>query len=223
MKLINPFLIVIQFLFIILVLRNDAIAGEPSCIALLHPLESKVDEIKGHGGIWGMFEKNYKVRAHARVTLKLDSKIMVLLVRLNHLCSTQNGVPFDEIAQVLVPQLKEKGEQVLIEELVNIGHTLKKAKILIAYAKFAQNNLNRKLDFNRISQAVKESQPYVDRLVGVSKKIGEVESDAILADAKTLISDIEKFLATDPYLILAEKESAEVPHARYITGDSDAM
>jgi hypothetical protein len=59
--------------------------------------------------------------------------------------------------------------------------------------------------------------------VGVSKKIGEVESDAILADAKTLISDIVKFLATDSYLILAEKESAEVPHARYITGDSDAM
>jgi len=171
MKLINPFLIVIQFLFIILVLRNDAIAGEPSCIALLHPLESKVDEIKGHGGIWGMFEKNYKVRAHARVTLKLDSKIMVLLVRLNHLCSTQNGVPFDEIAQVLVPQLKEKGEQVLIEELVNIGHTLKKAKILIAYAKFAENNLNRKLDFNRISQAVKESQPYVDRWWECLKKL----------------------------------------------------
>ncbi len=115
------------------------------------------------------------------------------------------------------------GEQALIEELVTIGHTLEKTKILIEYARFAESNLNRKLDFNKISQTVKESQPYVDRLVNVSKKIGEVESDTIMEDAKSLIKDIETFLATNPYLVLAEKESAEVPHARYITGDSDAM
>jgi hypothetical protein len=44
-----------------------------------------------------------------------------------------------------------------------------------------------------------------------------------MGDAKVLISDVEKFLATAPYLVLAHKETAEVPHARYITGDSDAM
>ena len=44
-----------------------------------------------------------------------------------------------------------------------------------------------------------------------------------MVDAKVLISEIEKFLETNPYLIIADKETAEIPHSRYITGDSDAM
>jgi hypothetical protein len=59
--------------------------------------------------------------------------------------------------------------------------------------------------------------------VELSKKIGAVESEKIMVEAKVLISDIEKFLETNPYLIIADKETAEIPHSRYITGDSDAM
>ena len=125
MKLLNPFLIFVQFLFIILISRSEVGAADtPPCVALLHPLESKVEEIKGRGGIWGMFDQNYQVRTHATVTLKLDSKIMALIVRLRHLCATQNGVPLDEIAQILVPQLKASGEQVVMENLINFGGSL---------------------------------------------------------------------------------------------------
>ena len=193
------------------------------CAALLHPLESKVEEIKGRGGIWGMFDQNYQVRTHATVTLKLDSKIMALIVRLRHLCATQNGVPFDEIAQVLVPKLKAKGAQVVMEDLINLGHIEEEAKKLIAYARFAESNLTRKLKFDRITKTITESQPFINRLVELSKKIGEVKHEKIMFEAKVLISEIEKFLETNPYLILADKENAEIPHSRYITGDSDAM
>ena len=224
MKLPNPVLNFILFLFIILILSNEVIASDSkSCIALLHPLESKVEEIKGHGGIWGMFDKNYKVLNHAKVTLKLDSRIMVLIVRLNYLCATQNGVPFDEIAQSLVPLLKAKGEQAVIENLMNIGHIFEEAEKLIAYAKFAESNLNRKLDFDRTTKTITGSQPFVNRLAKISKKIGEVQSEKIMADLKVLIRDIDKFLSTDQYLLQAAKENKEVPHSRYITGDSDAM
>ena len=112
MNLLNPFLILIQLLFVILISRSEVGAVDASpCAALLHPLESKVEEIKGQGGIWGMFDKNYKVRNHATVTLKLDPKITVLIVRLNHLCTTQNGVPLEDIAQILVPRLEAEGER----------------------------------------------------------------------------------------------------------------
>ena len=224
MKLLNSFLIFIQFFFIILIFRSEVGAvNTPPCVALLHPLESKVDEIKGRGGIWGMFDQNYQVRTHATVTLKLDSKIMALIVRLRHLCATQNGVPFDEIAQVLVHKLKAKGAQVVMEDLINLGHIEEEAKKLIAYARFAESNLTRKLKFDRITKTITESQPLINRLVELSKKIGEIESETILTESKVLISDIEKFLKTNPYLILANKESSNIPHSRYITGDSDAM
>ena len=224
MKLLNPFLIFIQFFFIILIFRSEVGAVDtPPCVVLLHPLESKVEEIKGRGGIWGMFDQNYQARNHATVTLKLDSKIMALIVRLRHLCATQNGVPFDEIAQVLVPQLKAKGAQVVMEDLINLGHIEEEAKELIAYAKFAESNLNRKLKFDQITKTITESQPFANRFVELSKKIGEIESETILTESKVLISDIKKFLRTKPYLVLADKEKAEIPHSRYITGDSDAM
>ena len=224
MKPLSPFFIFMQLLFIIFVSSNSVNAAEESsCIKLLHPLESKVEEIRGQGGIWGMFDQNYQVRNHATMTLKLDSKIMILIVRLNHLCATQNGVPLEEIAQILLPQLKAKGKQVLMEDLINLGHFEEEAEKLIAYARFAESNLNRKLEFDQITKAIKGSQTFVNRLVSIFKKIGTVESEKIMTDSKALISDIEKFLATDAYLVLADKENAEIPHSRYITGDSDAM
>ena len=212
MKLLNPFLIFIQFFFIILIFRSEVGAVDtPSCTTLLHPLETKVDEIKGRGGIYGIFDQSHFKVNHTSVTLKLDSKITVLISRLNHLCATQNGVPFDEIAQVL------------IEDLINLGHIEEEAEKLITYARFAESNLNRKLKFDRITKTITESQPFINRLVELSKKIGEVGAEKFLTDSKVLISDIEKFLATDPYLVQADKENSEIPSSRYITGNSDAM
>jgi hypothetical protein len=224
MKTLNPSYIFIKFIFFILISSTEVIAADtPSCAVLIHPLESKVEQIKGQGGIWGIFDKNYQVRNHATITLKLDSKITILIVRLKYLCSTKNGVPLEEIAQILLPQLKAKGEQAVMEYLLNLGHFMEEAKNLIAYARFAESNLNRKLEFNQISKTVTESQPFANRFVELSKKIGEVKHEKIMFEAKVLISEIEKFLETNPYLILADKETAEIPHSRYITGDSDAM
>ena len=198
-------------------------ADAPSCATLLHPLETKVGEIKDRGGIWGMFDQYHFKVNHTSVTLKLDSKITVLISRLNHLCATQNGVPLEGVAQMLVPQLKAKGAQVVMEDLINLGHIEEEAKKLIAYARFAESNLNRKLEFDRITKTITESQPFINRLVELSKKIGEVGAEKFLTDSKVLISDIEKFIATDPYLVLADKENSEIPSSRYITGNSDAM
>jgi len=224
MNPLNPFFIFMQLLFIICVSSSEVNATEePSCIILLHPLESKNEEIRGQGGIWGMFDQNYQVRNHATVTLKLDSKVMILIVRLNYLCATQNGVPLEEIAQILLPQLEAKGKQVLMEDLINLGHFEEEAEKLIAYVRFAENNLNRKLEFDRIAKTIKDSKSFINRLVKIFKKIGAVESEQVMSESKVLISDIEKFLTTDAYLVLAGKENAEIPHSRYITGDSDAM
>ena len=224
MSSLNSLLILIQLLFVILIPRSEVTAADTSpCVALLHPLESKVEQIKGQGGIWGMFDQNYQVRNHATVTLKLDSKIMILIVRLNHLCATQNGVPLEEIAQILLPQLKARGKQLLMEDLINLGHLEEEAEKLIAYARFAETNLSRKLEFGRITKTIKGSQTFINRLVSIFKQIGAVESEKIMTDSKALISDIEKFLKTKPYLVLADKETAQIPHSRYITGDSDAM
>ena len=81
-------------------------------------------------------------------------------------------MPFDEIAQVLVPQLKAKGAQAVTEDLINLGHIEEEAEKLIAYARFAESNLNRKLEFDQIIKTIAKSQLFVNRLMELSKKIG---------------------------------------------------
>jgi len=110
-----------------------------------------------------------------------------------------------------------------MQYLINLGHFEEEAEKLIAYARFAESNLNRKLEFNQVTKVITESQSFVNRLVELFKKIGEVDSKKIMDDSKILIRNIEKFLETNPYLLIADKETAEIPHSRYITGDSDAM
>ena len=70
----------------------------------------------------------------------------------------------------LYPQLKAKGEQVVMEDLINIGHVVEEAEKLIAYARFAESSLNRKLELDRINKTIKESQPFANRLVELSEK-----------------------------------------------------
>jgi hypothetical protein len=223
-KLLNLSLIFIQVLFLILISRSEVGAAETqACATVLHTLESKVGEAKGQGGIWGAFDQNYQIPNHGKVTLKLDSKITTLIVRLQHLCRTQNGVPLEEIAQILLPRLKATGEKKLMEDLINLGHFEEEAEELIAYVKSAKKNLNRKLELNQITKTIKESQLFANSFVNIFKRIGAVGSEKIMTDSKILIDDIEKFLMTNPYLVQADKETANIPHSRYITGDTDAM
>jgi hypothetical protein len=223
-KLLSPKLILVQIFFLILVSRGEVGATETqSCAKLLHPVESKVEATKGQGGIWGAFDQNYQISNHGKVTLKLDSKITTLIVRLQHLCRTQNGVPLEEIAQILLPRIKATGEKEVMEDLMNLGHFVEEAEELIAYVKSAENNLNRKLELNQIIKTIKESEILANSFVNIFKRIGAAGAEKIMTDSKALIDDIEKFLTTNPYLVLAYKETAKIPHSRYITGETDAM
>ena len=223
MKLLNPFLINIQFIFFFLLLSHDARAENPSCAVPLHSLEGEVDAIHGQGGIWSQFGKSYQVRGHAKTTLTLDKMTMILIVSLKHLCTTLNGIPYDEIADVIIPLLKENGEDEFMGIMINYGHSPEQAEKLVEYARFTETNLNRKLDNSRVIKTIEETRPYIDRLVSLSKNMGELGSDKTLETAKTLIVDMEAFRTTNPYMIQADHEALQIPHARFITGDSDAM
>jgi len=223
MRLLKPFPILIQTLFIFFLFQGDVKASDLSCLASLHPLESQVESIKARGGIWGEFDKHYKVRNHARVTLKLDSNITFLLVTLNHLCVTQNGVPYGEIAAIVIPKIEKNGDKLFLDEMVNLGHSLGEAEGLLEFAKYAKSIRHRKLDINQINTTIQESKVLVDRLVVIFKKLGKKSSEIILSDSKVLIADVQKLRTTDPYLKQADYENSQIPNARYLTNNSDDM
>ncbi len=223
MKLLRPLSILGQLFLVICLFGNDAIADEQSCAILLHPLDSKVEKVKAQGGIWGIFDKHYKVRNHARVTLKLDSTFAFMMVALDHICSTQKGIPYGEIATEILLIIDEKGEKVFKEEMINMGHTKEEVVNLLKFAKFSETSLTRELDIKQISKTIKESEPYIDRMIEIANKMGTVGSDAILAESKALISDVGKHRSSDLYLKLADFENQQEPNARFLTNNSDAM
>jgi hypothetical protein len=223
MRLLHPYPILVQIIFIICLFKNDAIADDPSCFELLHPLGSQVEEVNAQGGIWGIFDKHYKVRNHARVTLKLDSTVTFLMVALEHLCSTQKGIPYGEIAVEIHRIINEKGEKQFMEEMINMGHAKEEAVSLLKFAKFSEKSLTRELDIKQITKTIRESKPLIDRLVMIANKMGTVESDAILTESKALISDVGKLRSTDLYLKQADFENRQEPNARFLTNNSDAM
>ena len=223
MKLLHLFSIPVTVCLILLLIRSDVKANDTSCLELVHPLATKVERVKAQGGIWGIFDKHYKVRNHAVVTLKLDSTITFLMVAVDHLCSTQNGIPYDEIATVIIPWLKEKGEKVFMEDMINIGHTKGEAENLVKFAKYSEMSRTRKLDLNQIKKTIDSSIPLIGRLIVIADTIGKKGSEEILAESKILIEDVGKLRATDPYLIQAIFEDEQIPNARYITNNSDAM
>lgn len=223
MRLLHHFSILVQVIFVICLFKNDAIADDLSCFELLHPLGSQEEKVKAQGGIWGIFDKHYKVRNHARVTLKLDSTITFLMVALEHICSTQKGIPYGEIATEILRIIEEKGEKKFMEEMINMGHTNEEAVNLLKFAKFSEVSRTRELDIKQIGKSIQASKPLIDRMVKIANKMGTVSSDAILAESKVLISDVGKLRSTDLYLIQADFENSQEPNARFLTNNSDAM
>jgi hypothetical protein len=222
MKRLFSFLIYTQFILIFF-LGSKVGAEAPSCSASLHALEGMVEFVQGQGGIWGRFSQSYDVKGHAKVTLTIDSKFRRLIGSLNHLCVTRNGIPFGEIARLIVPMLKEDGEEEFMKKMSHIGHSEEECEKLVEYARFSEKNLNRKLDINEIMKVIKDAGAYVEEYVVLSDNMGKSEGGVILEKAKTLISELEKFETTNSYLVQAHAETMEVPHARFITGNSDAM
>ena len=223
MRLLKPFSILVQTFFIISVFAGGAQASDRSCLNSLHPLQSKVESIKARGGIWGEFDKHYKVRNHATVTLKLDSNITFLLVTLNHLCMTQNGVEYGEIASIIIPKIEKNGDKLFLDEMVTLGHSLGEAEGLLKFAKYAKSLRHRKLDINQINKTIQESKVLVDRLWVIYKNLGKKSAKIILSDSKVLIADIQKLRTTDTYLKQADYENSQIPNARYLTNNSDDM
>ena len=109
-------------------------------------------------------------------------------------------MPLDEIAQILVPQLKASGEQVVFENLINFGHVAEEIEKLISYAKFPENNVNRKLEFDHITKKITDSQVFINCLVELSQKSGRYSVWKSYGRTENFISIIEIFFLAIPTL-----------------------
>lgn len=221
MRLLKPTLLFLPFIVIGLSLSGLAQAGSKACKDLVSPLHQQVNGVKDRGGIWGQFEKSPGLQDHSALALRLDSKIIGLMFTLDYLCDTERGVPFNDVAEYVVPRIKKKGEDKFIQDHVALGHSLKDVSDWVKFAKFAESNLDRKLDIKRIGETVKAAGPHVERYKILFEN--KNPASAMMAGSKALIKAIEKLRATDPYLKQADFENNQIPHSSALSNTGDEM
>ncbi len=221
MKLHKPLLLFIQIIMIGPWLWGVAEANPKACNELIHPLHSQVNVIKDRGGMWALFEKRPSLQNHSALALAVDSKIISLMFTLDYLCTTQEGIPYNDVAEYIVPQIKKIGEEGFIKKHVDLGHSLKDVTDWVEYGRFSEKNLNRKLDFNLIKKTMEQVRSPVERY-GLLFQNNNPAS-VVIAESKALIKDIEQLRATDPYLKQADDENGQVPHSSVLSNTGDEM
>lgn len=221
MKILRPFFISVQCIIMSAWLLGPAEADPKTCKELVHPLHSKVNVIKDQGGIWDQFAKVPGLQNQTALALRVDSLMVGIMFTLDYLCRTQEGIPYNDVARYVVSRIREIGEEGFIEEHVALEHSPEKVAQWVEFGKFAESHLNRKLDLEQIRKTVEQSRVFIDRykLLFESKSTASV----VIAEGKTLVSDIEQFRATDPYIKQADYESSQTPHIPSLSNRGDTM
>jgi hypothetical protein len=200
---------------------GTAEAGSKPCQDLVGSLHNQVNFVKDRGGMWSLYEKRPGLDKHSGLALKVDSKIIGLMFTLDYLCETQEGIPFNDIAEYVVSNVKKKGREGFIQENVQLGHPLKVVTEWADFADFSVSNLTRKLDIELIKKTAQQAQGPVDRYVDLYS--GKHSDSELLAKSKALIADTEQLHKTDLYLKQADYENSQVPHSSVLANSGDDM
>jgi len=221
MKLHKSFLYFIAAMLIVPWLFSSVQARSNACDDLTHPLHNKVNAIKDRGGMWARFEKGRKLQNHSALAHRVDSKVIGLMFTLDYLCDTLDGIPFNDVAEYIVPQVKEMGEAGFIRKHVDLGHSMKDVTDWVNYGRFSVKNRNRKLEIDQIRKTIDLARSPVERYERLYRKTQA--APAVIAETKALIADIEKLHATDSYLEQADHENNQVPHSSILSNTGDEM
>ncbi|GJL79404.1 MAG: hypothetical protein NPINA01_23930 [Nitrospinaceae bacterium] len=221
MKFRTFFPLLIQIAIIAPFIGGTVHARSTPCTELIGPLHNQVSQVKDHGGMWDRYERNRELRNHSFLAMRVDSQMVGLMFTLDYLCKTEKGIPFSDVAEYIVRQIKEMGEEGFIKKNVGLGHTMKDVKDWVAFGRFSRENRNRKLEFEQIKKTVEAVNQYVDRysILFRSKHL----APKMIEETKALIEDIDQFHTTDPYIKQADFENKQVPHSSALSNNSDEM
>lgn len=196
-----------------------------ACLGLLQPIDNQVASVKARGGVWEAFEKRSLYRNHSTVALHLDQKAIALIYTLDYICHALNGIPRNDVSNYILPLWREKGEKEFIKyQTGGYGYALEEVMTWVEYAKYYEKNYQRKLDFSKVRETMKKSQPLVDRFVNIVHKVRKTNKvKEVVEESKTLIIEFAKLHEEDTILKQANNENAAIPHASTLTESADEM
>jgi hypothetical protein len=224
-KLFKSFRVIFPFFILILIPVHVAQANSQTCYALLQPIDNQVASVKAQGGVWEAFEKRSNFRDHSTVALHLDQKAIALIYTLDYICEALNSIPTNDISNYILPMWRERGEKEFIKyQTGGYGYAVEEVLTWVEYAKYFEKNHTRKLDFAKVQETMKNSESFINRFVGIVKKVRKTNKvKEVVEESKALIADFAKFHKEDPILKQADDENTAIPHASTLTESADEM
>ena len=182
------------------------------CDEKLSALEKTKSAIIGEGVMWALFERYKLFREESSKAMQLDFKAQQLIWLLDYLCKTIEGVPYNELADYLAKNLKEKSKPQFKNELVILGKTESEIDIWFAFSDISLTNKTRKLDIETIYISIQKAAPLIRQYKRLTEEIEQSQSTQQIEDVDNLYQEIEQLESSDSYLAQAMLETSQVPH-----------
>ncbi|MFQ5672170.1 MAG: hypothetical protein ACE5G9_03670 [Nitrospinales bacterium] len=216
MRPTRPFFLFAPRLFIGVVLAvfaaSGATAAPLSCLERVSVLEKEKERVQKAGGLWAYFEKSSQLRDRSVQGLKLDGSINKVISNLKYLCETRNGVPLNDLALFVSQHVREKGEAQFKEEMRLSGKSDEEIDSWLKFSRSAQQNRKRTLDALSLQKTLSRAATYIEKYVLLHKGAdAEDWPRTLLTGARELAVGIAGFLSTDPNMIIAIHENAQIP------------
>jgi hypothetical protein len=182
------------------------------CHSELSPLKKTKNAIIEEGGMWGLFERYKVLREESSKAMQLDFKIQQLVWLLSYLCETVEGVPFNELANYLTENLKDKSKPQFKKELIILGKTETEIDIWFTFSDFSLENENRKLSAGVIHNSIQKALPLLIKYKLIAEQIEHSQDKNLIESVDNLYKEIEQLESSDSYLAQALLETSQVPH-----------
>lgn len=187
-------------------------AQNKKCQSHLSPLLQSKEAVLNNGGMWSLFEKFIKLRSDSTKGLQLDKQVQNLIWLLDYLCGTIEGVPLNELATYMTQQLKEKSEQKLREELIQLGKPPAEVDLWFKFVHVAKNQQTRKLDLETILFSIEKALPLVKQYQLIAEELDRSPNKDFIQRVDNLAQSIDQLKSSDPYLSQAVHENGQVPY-----------
>ena len=209
------FIQLMAFCTFLLVPLNSAIAKNihPICQNKLKVYAKQKHEVASLGGLWSLFEQNKSLKDHSIEAIQLDSKVNSIFAVLEYLCTTDNGVPFNELANYIAHHLKRMDEKQFREHHDILGKPAKVIDIWMEYYKIAMATRERKLDIKQIEISLLAAETIFSNYLNLAQDISADKPDGnFLKRSRQLAEEINRIRTGDKYIVQAIEEEAQVPY-----------
>jgi hypothetical protein len=191
---------------------TTVLANAP-CGELITSLVKTKDKVSLNGGLWESFEKDSFLKEHSSAAIQLESRINKIFFTLSHICKTKDGIPLNDLASYISLSISDKGRTSFKEELIALGKTNQQIESWFVFFEYAQRHRFRTLDSSVIRKTIDQAIPFINKYTSIAIMIKQSKSPEILFKmTRTLISQIDVFFSSDPYIIQALEEISHVPY-----------